>query len=430
MYKDSEKTPPTQPNAAKPNEAGSSQPEDANKQEKEAISSEVNVDMDVEMAKIEKELQELENQSANEPTIDDDKEIDPSTLVASIINEEEPLASANLQASSSSANLQPNASSNNLTNLNMKALMDAFINQLPNCVNRELIDKAAKDFCLNLNTKLNRKKLTGALFQVQRTRLDLLHFYSRFVATLNPCMPEISADLSSLLLNDFRYQVRKKDQINIESKIKTARFIGELVKFNMFSKIEALNCLKTLLADFKYHSIDMFCNLLDVCGRFLYRNQESHMKLKLLLEILMRKKQAMSLDSRYTIMIENVFYYCNPPESKQTEKKVRNPMQEYIVKLLYKDLNKLCVEKILRQMRKINWADEELKQFTIKCLIAAWNVRYNSVHCMANLVSGLALYYVRKKGLEIDFFGVKYNFETFFLRKKSVYRLSTGLLRR
>ena len=90
-------------------------------------------------------------------------------------------------------------------------------------------------------------------------------------------MPEISMDLSALLLKDFRFHVRKKDQINIESKIKTARFIGELVKFNMFSKLEALNCLKNLLADFKFHNIEMFCNLLDVCGRYLYRNKESHL---------------------------------------------------------------------------------------------------------------------------------------------------------
>ena len=108
----------------------------------------------------------------------------------------------------------------------------------------------------------------------------------------------------------------------------------------------------------------------------------------------MRKKQAMSLDGRYTIMIENAFYYCNPPENKQIEKKVLNPLHEYIKKLLYKDLNKLCVEKILRQMRKLNWNDEETKQYAIKCLIAIWNVKYNTVHCMANLVSGLALYHV------------------------------------
>lgn len=56
-------------------------------------------------------------------------------------------------------------------------------------------------------------------------------------------------------------------------------------------------------------------------------------------------------------------------------------------------MNKLCVEKILRQMRKLNWNDDELKQYSIKCLTAAWNVRYNSIHCLANLVSGLALYY-------------------------------------
>ena len=349
------------------------------------------VSIDDEMAEIEKELHELEIESAKNDLIpigdeeaitDVDKDVEALSLTEDLKD-----SKADIQVTLITKE------SNTLANANMKVLMDSFIAQLPNCVNRELIDKAAKDFCTNLNTKLNRKRLTSALFQVQRTRLDLLPFYSRFVAILSPCMPEISTDLSALLLKDFRFHVRKKDQINIESKIKTARFIGELVKFNMFSKLEALNCLKNLLADFKFHNIEMFCNLLDVSGRYLYRNKESHMKLKLLLEILMRKKSAMSLDSRYSIMIENVFYYCNPPENKQTEKKILSPMHEYIKKLLYKELNKLCVEKILRQMRKINWKDEELKRFSVKCLIAVWNLRYNSIHCMANLVSGLALYY-------------------------------------
>jgi regulator of nonsense transcripts 2 len=307
------------------------------------------------MERIEKEIQELEKQvdlnsasnlddeqHQNELSsmVNDEKDLEslPTTL---IIDEVE--AGANSLVSGTNA---ATSSGSSLANSNMKALMDSFITQLPNCVNRELIDKAAKEFCMNLNTKLNRKRLVGALFQVQRTRLDLLPFYSRFVAILNPCMPELSIDLSSLLLNDFRFHVRKKDQINIESKIKTARFIGELVKFNMFSRLDALNCLKTLLADFKHHNVEMACNLLDVCGRYLYRNQESHMKLKLLLEILMRKKQATSMDGRYSIMVENAFYYCNPPESKQDEKKVKSPIHEYIKKLLYKDLNKLNVEKV------------------------------------------------------------------------------------
>jgi hypothetical protein len=63
-------------------------------------------------------------------------------------------------------------------------------------------------------------------------------------------------------------------------------------------------------------------------------------------EILMRKKQVSNLDNRYVIMIENAYYYCNPPESKQIERHMLNPLHEYIKKILYKDLNKLCVEKV------------------------------------------------------------------------------------
>ena len=62
-----------------------------------------------------------------------------------------------------------------------------------------------------------------------------------------------------------------QDQINIESKIKVVRFIGELVKFRIFPRSEALTCLRMLLQDFNHHHIEMACNLLETCGRFLYR---------------------------------------------------------------------------------------------------------------------------------------------------------------
>ncbi|VDI62494.1 Hypothetical predicted protein [Mytilus galloprovincialis] len=111
----------------------------------------------------------------------------------------------------------------------MKMQFDAYVQSLPNCVNRELIDKAAIEFCMNFNTKMNRKKLVKALFTVHRTRYDLLSFYARMVATLFPCMPDVANDLVQLLKGDFRWHVRKKDQINIESKLKTVRFIGKCI---------------------------------------------------------------------------------------------------------------------------------------------------------------------------------------------------------
>lgn len=52
----------------------------------------------------------------------------------------------------------------------MKLIFDTFVKNLPNCVNRDMIDRAAEDFCTNMNTKGYRKKLAKALFNVQRTR--------------------------------------------------------------------------------------------------------------------------------------------------------------------------------------------------------------------------------------------------------------------
>ncbi|CAL1527027.1 unnamed protein product [Lymnaea stagnalis] len=272
----------------------------------------------------------------------------------------------------------------------MRVQFESFLASLPNSVNRDMIDNAATEFCMNFNTKSNRKKLVKALLSVHRTRYDLLPFYSRLVAILEPCMPELASDLVQALKADFKWHVRKKDQINIESKLKIVRFIGELVKFKVCPKIEALQCLKMLMFDFRHHNIEMTCALLETCGRFLYRSPDSHYRTKIYLEVMMRKKSAMKLESRYESMIENAFYYSNPPEVQAVIRKERPPMHEYIRKLLYKDLSKVTVEKVLRQMRKLKWEDPEIAFYATKCLTSVWNIRYNSVHCAANLLAGVA----------------------------------------
>lgn len=104
---------------------------------------------------------------------------------------------------------------------------------------------------------------------------------------------------------------------------------GELVKFSMYSKSEALHCLKVidflrfcwnssilnlededltwpddkvyfislaikfsmcfavsfqlLMSDFTHHNIEMACSFLESCGRFLYRHPESHHRMKVFL---------------------------------------------------------------------------------------------------------------------------------------------------
>lgn len=341
------------------------------------IQNESNIEEDLTKLEIEEvELLETEEEKSEESKIEIPTKPEESDLTETLMHEME----------------EPEEEGSSVASTTNRLLLDGYLATLLNCVNREMIDQAAVDFCMNLNTKPNRRKLVRALFLVPRTRLDLLPFYARFVAILYPCMPDVANDLVAMLKQDFKFHIKKKDQINIESKVKTVRFIGELVKFKMFSKSDALCCLKMLLFEFTHHHIEMACNLLETCGRFLFRAPESHQRTKVYLEQMMRKKAVMPLDGRYTTMIENAFYYCNPPESPVTVKIERPPVHEYIRKLLYKDLSKNNTEKILRQMRKLNWEDQDISSYAAKCLTAIWNVKYYNIRCVANLLAGLVAY--------------------------------------
>ena len=185
--------------------------------------------------------------------------------------------------------------------------------------------------------------------------------------------------LSALLKQDFRWHVRKKDQINIESKLKVCRFIGEMTKFSMFSKVDTLFCIKQLLFDFSHHHIEMACAVFESCGSFLFRSPDSHRRTKIYLEQMLRKKTMMSLDSRYSTMIENAYYSVSPPDSPQEARKERPPLHQYIRKLLYTDLNKSNTEKILRQIRKLDWDNPDVTSYIVKCLRNVWNLKYFNI---------------------------------------------------
>ena len=275
--------------------------------------------------------------------------------------------------------------------------LDNLLAKLPTCVNRDLIDQATVEFCY-LNTKANRKKLVKCLFNIPRTALALLPYYSRLVATLNVFMKDIGTLLVAMLEEEFQSHYLTKDQINIETKIRNIRFIGELTKFRICSTSIALNCLKLCLDDFVHHNIDVACNLLETCGRFLYKLPETHVRTKNLLEILMRLKNASTLPPRLDTMVENAYYYCVPPERQTKIKKEIPPLHKYIQKLLYLDLTSESSAKIvLKQLRKVNWSTSE--SFLIKSFLKIHKAKYGSIGYLASLVSGLLSYH--------ELFGIK-----------------------
>ncbi|KAG5221706.1 YCF protein [Salix suchowensis] len=123
------------------------------------------------------------------------------------------------------------------------ANLDALLQRLPGCVRRDLINQLTVDFCY-VNSKLSRKKLVRALFNVPRTSLELLPYYSRMVATLSTCMKDVSSMLLQMLEEELNFLINKKYQMNIETKIRNIRFIGELCKFRIAPASTVFSCLK------------------------------------------------------------------------------------------------------------------------------------------------------------------------------------------
>ncbi|KAK7354481.1 hypothetical protein VNO80_19945 [Phaseolus coccineus] len=268
--------------------------------------------------------------------------------------------------------------------------LDALLQRLPGCVSRDLIDQLTVEFCY-LNSKSNRKKLVRALFNVPRTSLELLAYYSRMVATLSTCMKDVSSILLQMLEEEFSFLINKKDQMNIETKIRNIRFIGELCKFKIASPGLVFSCLKACLDDFTHHNIDVACNLLETCGRFLYRSPETSIRMANMLEILMRLKNVKNLDPRHSTLVENAYYLCKPPERSARVAKVRPPLHQYIRKLLFSDLDKSTIEHVLRQLRKLPW--NECEPYLLKCFMKVYKGKYGQIHLISSLALGLSRYH-------------------------------------
>ncbi|KAI9031872.1 armadillo-type protein [Phycomyces nitens] len=272
------------------------------------------------------------------------------------------------------------------------ALVDALLARLPTLANRDLIDGAAVEFCY-VNSKTARKRLAKALLGVPRQRVDLLPYYSRLIAVLNNYYPDIGETIVAALEHEFKGLQRKKTQDLLESRVKNIRFISELTKFRVAPSHTIFHMFKVALDDFNNQNVDVVCNLLETCGRFLLKSPETNQRMTTMLETVMRKKTVQHLDNRQSMMVENAYYQASPPDRAETVKKERPPMEIYIRKLAYVDLNKKSLDKVLKQMRKLHWEDPNIRHILYKIFQKIWKVKYGNIHLIAILASGLSRYH-------------------------------------
>jgi regulator of nonsense transcripts 2 len=137
---------------------------------------------------------------------------------------------------------------------------------------------------------------------------------------LSQSYPDIAKKLVKRLHEEFKEFQASKDTNKFESKIKNIRYLGELFKFRLIPAERALDLLEILLGDFTGQNVDLACQLLVTCGRFLYRLPDTRERLAFMLERLQRLKRAKKLPSEIEEQIDYAYFACRPPRTVKVTK--------------------------------------------------------------------------------------------------------------
>jgi regulator of nonsense transcripts 2 len=271
--------------------------------------------------------------------------------------------------------------------------LEVLLLRLPSCTNQDRMDKWAEEFCY-LNSTRSRNRLLNELYHCDFNALECLPHYARLTATLTKCMPDMGPQLVELLDEQFQYLNRKnKSGKRVETKVKNVRFLSELAKFKICPYNKIFKILNHCLKDFNTDTLTQLSHVLECCGRFLFLTPQTHPYLEKILDIMMvKKKKTKKLDMAVEHLIENAFYSCRPPEQSNLAKEVqRTPMQQYTRRLIFVDLGKSTVEKVLRQLRRLPWPDSE--DYVVRTLCKLALEKWEEIPCVASVVCGLNTWY-------------------------------------
>ncbi|KAB2577975.1 Regulator of nonsense transcripts UPF2 [Lasiodiplodia theobromae] len=276
-----------------------------------------------------------------------------------------------------------------IANKSVGAQVDALLARLPEFVNKDQVDETAMEFCF-LNSKASRNRLIKAVSDIPKGRTDLLPLYARLVATLGKYMPDVIQGIVAYLDDEFRsLQRRKQKDFLGQVRMINVRYLAELTKFGAVPEHVIFHCLKVSLDDFSRMNIEIICNLLENCGRYLLRNPETSPRMASFLETLQRKKTASHLGQQERMLIENAMYYVNPPERAAIEQKERTPLELFIRKLIYLDLTKRNLDKVVKQIRKLHWEEEEVVVMLHKIFTKPGKIKYSNIHLLAVILGSL-----------------------------------------
>ncbi|KAJ3339350.1 hypothetical protein HDU93_008355 [Gonapodya sp. JEL0774] len=263
--------------------------------------------------------------------------------------------------------------------------------RLPDLGSRSQADQFAVDFCY-LGTKNARKRLVKEVVELPWEKTAAVPYVARVVAEVGKYVVDVKSKVVEGVEKEFHRQLKKRGFV--EERVRTVRLICELTKFRVAPPHLAFHCLKVLLDTFTGNNVDVLCALVEGIGRWLLgggAGDDGTQRMKSMLDVMLRKKNAQHMDNRQVMMIENAYYQAVPPERPAISAKPRTPLQLFLRHVFYAVLSKTTVERVLKILRKLDWDDPQVVRLLENTHFRkVWKVRYGNVHLVAFLASELA----------------------------------------
>ena len=270
-------------------------------------------------------------------------------------------------------------------NKDIRDKFDLFKKKLMVCGSIELADHLAEDFGKIAN-KQNRKDLMDILCNYSKHTQQYIPFYARIITELGNLYKEIPNKIITRLENEFISLQEQGDPSSLDIRIRNIKFVSEFLKFQLVQPISLLNCFEMCLSNFSGENIEIACQLLQSCGRYLCRHPASSERVNLMIKRMLRLKDRKNLPAETGNLIDEAIFTCRPKE-KLKKKKVTSMLYEFI-KYQLLSLNAQNTQEIIKVIQSCPMPESE--QFLIKSIFkSVTKGKVSNLSNIAKLLAGL-----------------------------------------
>lgn len=281
--------------------------------------------------------------------------------------------------------LEAAAVSSDETDARVQQSLQHSLDRLPTMCNQGTVDDVAIELGFQLKS-MSARRLSAPLLHVPKHRWDMLPYYARLIATLQPYRPGLAEAVVEHLNQKLRQQqsFRKPDR-QLQSHL--IIYLGELTKFGLVPEHIVFHLYKVLLDDFSPTSIEMLALSIETCGRYLHRMPATAARMQHVLDLLRRKRLAHNLSEQHTLLLDNAYYKCVPPDRPIVTYREPSAMEQFITHVFTHMLGHGSFDRTQALVKMLNWSDESIRAHIFTLFTSPWLLTHDTLPLLARLLS-------------------------------------------